>query len=293
MPDYLVTQPACKSDISPVFGYKGYKLDRVERSIVKDFGIILKNDRDTIALRYFTTITEFVGKLNAWTALSDHDYAIKILDVMKGMSRITNFYDRSYNATSKRGQFCIAMPYIESVKLKHAIKNQMFGDPRIYEVKLYLYKIIILFLRELQILHFSFNKYPIYDHAPIYGELSHTLYHGNILLSEIMVTKAQTEKIAMRPVLVDAGSVVGPEVLMKNNLVTQFYHKYMFEENLPREKRRGLTVHRHQLNDEKYEHPGKICSKVIKSTERLFSKYRHQRIFRDQYNIPFKDIILV
>ncbi|KAI3384440.1 hypothetical protein SNEBB_009021 [Seison nebaliae] len=267
----------------------------------------------SVALKHYSKLTDFLAQLNSLVVLDKYDYPMKFMDAIRGTPPLVDYNDIYYNATSKKGDFCLIMPRLKGTRLDTAMKKRIFGDSRIYESKFYIYKILILILRDVQLLHFSFNQYPIYENAPIYGRLSYTLYHGDLLRTNIMVVDSNDRTLPKRPVLFDVGFHLSFIITLKNDLIIQFYNKYLLQKYLPLAHREELSVDRRQIMnlmqqidfcmflallldffynvDDVVEYPMEICLKVMKFTDQDRRPYRRQNI--SNVDGPLKDIVMI
>ncbi|KAI3383776.1 hypothetical protein SNEBB_005577 [Seison nebaliae] len=312
IPNNLIRSPICSDPQSTTASYNGYRFQKFLGVGAQGQVVLLRKGNDQIALKKVNKLTDFLAQINSLIALTMNDYKMKLYNIMTSTETLENYYERTYNATSERGGFCYTMTYIRGVMMEFALSQQMFNNLEQYGSKFFAYKFLILILRDLQLLHFSFNRYPIYHNAPIYGKYSHTLFHGDLMTSNIMVVNTQ-EAQPLRPLLIDVGFHMSFVNKMKNELIIQFYNKYLLADSLPRRNRKRLVVHRNQIinmmqqldfcmflivildsfhiDEIKDESPMGICINVINWTQQNGSAYYHQNV--SNMKSEFKDIIML
>ncbi|KAI3383775.1 hypothetical protein SNEBB_005576 [Seison nebaliae] len=305
-PNNLKVSPICSNRESKTADFEGYKFSKIIGEGAQGQVVLLKKADQFIALKHFQRVIEFLAQINPLIALADNDYPMKLLDMMTGTEINKEYYEPNYNATSRMGDYCITMPFLNGVTLGVALAGNFFGDLGNYASKLFAFKFFISILRDLQLLHFSFNNYATFENSPIYGEYSHTLYHGDLMISNIMVLNKK------RPILIDVGYHMSHIREMKNELIIQFYNKYLLENILSIEERKEHSVHRNQLlnlmqqldfcmfiivildsfhiNEYGDEHPMGICLDLLDWTESNQKPYRYQGILNLQSE--FKEILL-
>ncbi|KAI3383428.1 hypothetical protein SNEBB_009062 [Seison nebaliae] len=245
-PPNLQEEKACEDPM--ITGYKKYiphgqlgkgAQGQVVRMISTD------GDQDYIAFKQMTSLDGFVMQLNALNASAKHGGHIKLIGIMRGTHPIEDFLDTIMDVNTKQGKFCYAMSLASGSTLEVPKNVDCFKDKANLEELRINYQIIILLLRQLQILHFSFNEYPSETHNQIYGAYSFTMSHGDLHKDNIIVQKQPDGSFT--PVLIDMGFPLHTAFLDHNELFLQFYNKYLLDESLPKNDREGLVVNRHQI----------------------------------------------
>ncbi|KAI3378217.1 hypothetical protein SNEBB_008287, partial [Seison nebaliae] len=285
------------------YDFKGYQYEANLGRGIQGKVFRMSNGDKTMALKQFTNLADFLAQINSLLALTMIDYPMKLLGMMRSPNPPVEYTDHNYRALSKVGQFCVMMPYIEGRSLAQVVAAKIFNQLRnIYtkrEYQLTTYRIIIKILRDVQLLHFSFNRYPHYQNSPIYGEYSYTLFHGDLLVNNILVQRSADNKI-ITPFLIDVGFHFGVIMNFKNEIIGQFYNKYLLKAGLPISDRNQFTVHRHQLLnmmqqldfcmiailimdsfhqlDDFRELPANICRGIFDWSRQNDMPFRHQKI---------------
>ncbi|KAI3384528.1 hypothetical protein SNEBB_003596 [Seison nebaliae] len=236
-------------DIPYTAKYHGYKYLKLLGAGAQGEVTLMGNGTHLLALKRLIKLDNFLIQINALAASTRNNGPLKLLGTMEGFNHMDDevFSYESQHVNSRNGRFCYAMTYIRGKELKQIDNLKELGSGKTifsYRRLKINYKLIILILRQLQRLHFSFNEYPLQTESPIYGAYSFTMSHGDLHRSNIIVQKQLDNTYV--PILVDVGFNIYYGYYDHNEIFIQFYNKYLLEESFIGD-RKGLVVHKLQL----------------------------------------------
>ncbi|KAI3384529.1 hypothetical protein SNEBB_003597 [Seison nebaliae] len=288
--------------------YYGYKYKKKLGAGVQGAVYLMDNGTHVLALKKMEYLDNFLFQINTLAASTRNNGSLKLLGTMEGLNEKKNkplIFDLQ-RVKSREGKFCYAMSYVEGKQLKKFNFKELGSgkDPASYQNLKRNYRLIILILRQLQILHFSFNEYPIQIETPIYGAYSFTMSHGDLHRSNIIVQNQTNSNYV--PFLVDVGFTIYHSSYDHNEIFIQFYNKYLLEESFIGD-RKGLTVHRLQLINSHQnqdfcmvlsniilvfmgvkKEKGMNCRKLLKPFKSTSNIHRHQQLTVWKTAIPTK-----
>ncbi|KAI3384586.1 hypothetical protein SNEBB_000071 [Seison nebaliae] len=208
----------------------------------------MKNDeRQCLAYKIFTQLSDFLMQVNAMTALRPHfpQYRIYSIEQNDHIEKFDWFYNDGPKMLDLKAPFCMAMTYLRGGRPNWSMQNSYSNMKKLKRN----FRFLLLILKQLQVLHFSFNHYPVVEDSDIFGAFSFTMFHGDLHGGNILMTRDETSE-HLYPQMIDIGYKFGFMIGRTIHLFDVFYNHHLFNEKLPIEQRKKNIVLRNQLLNE-------------------------------------------
>ncbi|KAI3389575.1 hypothetical protein SNEBB_009864 [Seison nebaliae] len=115
--------------------------------------------------------------------------------------------------------YCLGMSYIKGDLLTEHVVN--------YNDKIN-WRITVLLLRQLQILHFTFNEYEYLSNNLLLKRRSFTLFHGDLHHGNVIMTNQTTPYLY--PQIIDGGLAPSMCIHYRRDVMIHFYNQYVQQE---------------------------------------------------------------
>ncbi|KAI3387286.1 hypothetical protein SNEBB_009432, partial [Seison nebaliae] len=179
---------------------------------------------------------DFIMQLNAQYALNRLIPSFQLLGVLRGVDESkTAMLDQSY-MYEVLGTYCLMTEFISGIQTSDISLSKDILNWR-DKNKI---RFIILLLRQLQVLHFSYNHYEIFPQTPSFTDYTFTLYHGDLHTDNLIVTRNG------HPRLIDIGAPIW-KVLRDYGMVMLMQYNYHLSEDIGIEDKKRYMVHRKLL----------------------------------------------
>ncbi|KAI3380668.1 hypothetical protein SNEBB_008083 [Seison nebaliae] len=233
-------------DIPESYQTNGYYTIRVLGKGVQGTVHLLHNRLgNKLAFKGFDNLADFLVQINAALALTEFDSPYKVVGMMKGYGKKMPENSLQIHAENRMGPFCLILSYVEGRTMLDMIRKNEFPPAEdSEEIQKRYIGMIVNILRELQMLHFTFNRYAMYENIKVFGANSFTNGHGDLQIGNILVSKQGNLEI---PHLIDAGYSFTFLLHDPNEILTQVFNNYLLDGTLPIKTRQQHVVHRNQL----------------------------------------------
>ncbi|KAI3384585.1 hypothetical protein SNEBB_000070 [Seison nebaliae] len=203
--------------------------------------------KQCIAYKIFTQLSDFLMQVNAMIALQSHfpQYRIYAIEQNYHNDNSDWFYNDEVNTLDLKAPYCMVMTYLKGDPPELIMKNTYLNMKTLKRN----FRMLILLLKQLQVLHFSFNHYPVVRDSDIFGAFTFTMFHGDLHGSNILMTRDETSK-QLYPQMIDVGYKFEMLISGQHNLFDLYYNYHLLNEKLPIEERKKNIVLKDQFMNE-------------------------------------------
>ncbi|KAI3382192.1 hypothetical protein SNEBB_002815 [Seison nebaliae] len=211
---------------------------------------VVERFHQNFVLKVYTRASKFILQLNALLAYGTFFNTLRLLEITESTTKSHfKFYERE-RFIDGQGSYCLLMDDIRGRNLSVIRKNSrssFFLHPNDKDVFKKSIRFIILVLKQLQVLHFTFNHFAIMEEK-LLQPLTYTTYHGQVSESNIIVTPLSDYGNEF-PHLIDFGHKIVQMMNTPYDVFLLIYNRHLLKDRLPTSKRvlGRWTVHKNQL----------------------------------------------
>ncbi|KAI3381872.1 hypothetical protein SNEBB_007211, partial [Seison nebaliae] len=143
-----------------------------------------ENRSFSMVMKTYVFYGDLVMQLNAQYALNRLIPSFKLFGLLNSFDASELELMETGYMYDHRGAFCMMTDYVDGQEIG---KNGMEGNLRNLNNNNKI-RFIILLLRQLQVLHFSYNHYAILPRTPSFTDYTFTLYHGDLHSGNLIIT---------------------------------------------------------------------------------------------------------
>ncbi|KAI3383948.1 hypothetical protein SNEBB_006857 [Seison nebaliae] len=175
---------------------------------------------------------DFIMQVNAQYALNRLIPSFQLLGVLRGVDKSKTRMRNDGYMYEVVGTSCMMTEYIRGVIIGGTSLLTKQNKNKI--------SFLILLLRQLQALHFSYNHYAIFPRTPSFTNYTFTLYHGDLHSHNLIVTENGD------PRLIDIGAPIW-KVLKDYGMVMLMQYNYYLSKDIRIEDKKRYMVHQNSL----------------------------------------------
>ncbi|KAI3385254.1 hypothetical protein SNEBB_001747 [Seison nebaliae] len=254
-PGNLVVETRCnKADMSNLNGkFDDYVFKKVLGQGVQGIVIQIRKGYEHLALKYFSKTTDYIMQLNSMLAYGEYFTHFQVKGVAQGELKLRRTYEKFSTPETTtyidlNGHYCMTMNIVEGRQLvNQPVSLNLIPSWKKEHIKKAL-RFIILSLRQLQILHFTFNRYGIFFNYNILRNYTFTLFHGDIHGGNILMV-AHPVYGRNYPQFIDIGFALNFLLHKETDVYTLLYNRFLLRTSLIRSERAKniYVVHKNQL----------------------------------------------
>ncbi|KAI3380034.1 hypothetical protein SNEBB_005372, partial [Seison nebaliae] len=175
---------------------------------------------------------DFIMQLNAQYALNRLIPSFQLLGALRSVNISRNIMSNQGYMYEVVRTSCMMTEYIRGVVISD---NSLITKRNKQK-----FRFLILLLRQLQALHFSYNHYAIFPRTPSFTNYTFTIFHGDLHSDNLIVTENGD------PRLIDIGAPIW-KVLKDYGMVMLMQYNYYLSKDIRIEDKKRYMVHQNSL----------------------------------------------